>query len=186
MPKEQTLTRQETTINFKTKLYKIGDWTILRLPEDASAKLPSRGQVMVEGTINGVQLKTPLEPDGKWSHWLKVEKNFQDTIGAKAGDEVTLSIMPTKEWSEPEIPADIMKAVEAIPEVHELWQRITPLARWEWLRWIRSTSRDETRKHRIEVACSKLKSGMRRPCCYNRNACSEPSVSKNGILLELK
>ena len=40
------------TIHFEAKLFTIGSWTILRLPENASAKLPSRGQTMVKGTIN--------------------------------------------------------------------------------------------------------------------------------------
>ena len=41
------------TIPFDATLDKIGKWTIVRFPEEASAKLPSRGQVAVRGTING-------------------------------------------------------------------------------------------------------------------------------------
>jgi hypothetical protein len=52
-------------INCEARLFKIGSWTILRLPESASAKLPSRGRVMIEGTIKGFGFQTPLEPDGK-------------------------------------------------------------------------------------------------------------------------
>jgi hypothetical protein len=36
-----------STIHFEAKLFTIGSWTILRLPESASAKLPSRGMTMV-------------------------------------------------------------------------------------------------------------------------------------------
>ena len=42
-----------STIDFEAKLFNIGAWILLRLPESASAKLPSRGMTMVEGTING-------------------------------------------------------------------------------------------------------------------------------------
>ncbi len=52
------------SINFEATLFTIGSWTILRLPESASAQLPSRGQTMVQGTINDLPLRTPLEPDG--------------------------------------------------------------------------------------------------------------------------
>lgn len=174
-----------TIINFESKLYKIGSWTILRLPESASAKLPSRGQTMVEGTINGFHFQTPLKPDGKLSHWFRVDKNMHKAIRAKAGDTVTLAIEPTKEWSEPDVPADLKSALAISPQVHASWGHITPMARWEWIRWIRATNKLETRKRRIEVACSKLKSGERRPCCWNRNLCTEPSVSKNGVLIAL-
>ena len=46
-----------STIQFEANLYTIGAWTILRLPERASAQLPSRGMTMVAGTINGAPFK---------------------------------------------------------------------------------------------------------------------------------
>lgn len=171
------------TIPFKTELFNIGDWTILLLPQSASAQLPSRGMTLVKGTINGHDLLTALEPDGNGSHWFKVDKALREAIGAKAGDTVTLEIASSKEWPEPEIPADLQAALAADPEVHTLWSSLTPMARWDWIRWIRATNRQETRAKRIVTAFSKLRAGERRPCCFNRNLCTEPSVSKNGALL---
>jgi len=171
-------------IRFKARLVKLGSWTILRLPKAASAKLPSRGQVMVEGTIDGYDFQTPLEPDGNLSHWFKVDPSLGKAIRASAGDTVTLAIEPTKDWPEPEMPADLRKALATDHKAHDLWESITPMARWEWIRWIRSTARSETRAKRIKVGLSKMRSGERRPCCWNRNLCTEPSVSKNGVLLE--
>jgi hypothetical protein len=173
-----------SVIRFETKLFTIGSWTILRLPENASAKLPSRGQAMVEGTINGFYFQTPLEPDGRWSHWFKVDSGLRRGAHVEAGDTVSLSIESSKIWPEPDVPADVQKALAADKRAHALWVKITPMARWEWIRWIRATNRQETRQRRIKVACSKLESGERRPCCWNRNLCTEPSVSKNGILLD--
>lgn len=171
-------------IHFKATPYNIGSWTILRLPRDVSAKLPSRGQTMVKGTINDFPFRTALEPDGNWSHWLHVDKNMQKSAKVKLGDVVTLAIESTKEWPEPAIPADWQAALDANPQVETLWKRITPMARWEWIRWIGSTKVPETRKRRVEVSCSKLLAGERRPCCFNRNMCCVPDVSKNGVLLE--
>lgn len=171
-------------IHATTQLFKIGAWTILRLPEDASAKLPSRGQVMVEGTINGFHFQTPLEPDGKGSHWFRIDDHLSKSANIAAGDTVTMEIEPSKQWPEPEVPTDIKKALAGNPQVRDLWVKITPMARWEWIRWIRSTGRQETREKRIDVALSKMQNGERRPCCWNRNLSTEPSVSKNGALLE--
>lgn len=139
---------------------------------------------MVEGTINGFRFQTPLEPDGTLSHWFRIDKNLSQAAHVSAGDTATVEIIPIKEWPEPDVPADIKKALAAHPKAHALWQSVTTLARWEWIRWIRSTGKSETRARRIEVACSKLEAGERRPCCWNRNLCTEPSVSKNGVLLE--
>jgi|CXWK01.1.fsa_nt_gi hypothetical protein len=178
------------TISFEADLFKINSWTILRLPEEASAKLPSRGLAMVSGTMNGVPFKTMLEPDGRYapgqqsSHWFSPDQKLLDDAGAAAGDSVEVSMESTKEWIEPEVPEDLKKALSASPKAEALWKDITPLARWDWIRWTRAVKTPETRQKHIEVALDKLNKGMRRPCCFNRNLCSEPSVSKNWALLE--
>lgn len=173
-----------SAINFEAKLYRIGSWTILQLPKEASSKLPSRGIAMAKGNLNSIPFQTALEPDGKGSHWFRVDKALSEAAKVDAGDTVTLEIEPTKVWPEPEIPEDIAKALKADPKADNTWTNITPMAHWEWIRWIRATNKSETRQRRIEVACSKLRSGMRRPCCFNSSMCTETSVSKNGVLLE--
>lgn len=176
-------------IQFETKLIKINDWTILHLPPEASSKLPSRGMTMVAGEINGVPFKTLLEPDGKYgpnlepSHWFKPDEKLLKAINAKSGDIVKVSLESTKDWVEPEVPDDIKKALEKSKKAEDLWNDITPLARWDWIRWVRAVKTEDTRKKHIEVMLDKLNKGMRRPCCFNRNACSEPRVSKNWTLL---
>lgn len=158
-------------INFKSQLYTIGSWTIARLPKAASAQLPSRGQVMVKGIIAGFPFEAALEPDGNGSHWLSVDKPLQKSARVAAGDVVALAIEPTKAWPEPSVPTDWQQVLDTDPQIRTRWQRVTPLARWEWLRWINATGRSETRSRRITVARSKLMAGERRPCCFNRNAC---------------
>ncbi len=177
-----------TTI-FETKLFKINDWIILHLPEEVSAKLPSRGMTMVKGTLNGIPFVTMLEPDGRYgpgkkpSHWFSPERELLDKAKANIGDVVTVSLEPTKEWVEPKVPEDLKKALKTSPQAEKLWNDITPLARWDWIRWIRAVKTAETRRKHLEVALDKLNKGMRRPCCFNRNLCSVPEVSHNWVLL---
>ncbi|HET6746751.1 MAG TPA: YdeI/OmpD-associated family protein [Candidatus Saccharimonadales bacterium] len=170
-------------IRFKATLQTIGRWTILRLPEKASEQLPSRGQVMVRGAIKGHELAQVLEPDGRWGHWFKVSKNLQKTLGVESGDTVKLEISPSKDWPEPKIPTDFSKALASAPtKVQKLWHDITPMARWEWIRWVNATSVMETRARRVEVSMSKMQSGERRPCCFNLAACTDPDLAKSGRL----
>lgn len=176
-------------MQFTTKLFNIGEWTILRLPEEASAKLPTRSMLMVTGTINDIPFKTLLEPDGSYgpglqpSHWFSPDKNLLTACHAKAGDTVKVMLEPTKEWIEPEVPNDVVRALKTSAKAEALWEDITPSARWDWIRWVRAVKTEETRKKHVDVMLDKLNKGMRRPCCFNRTMCSVPEVSKNWKLI---
>jgi Domain of unknown function (DUF1905)/Bacteriocin-protection, YdeI or OmpD-Associated len=166
------LQETKSTVRFSAKLFrpkateKIGSWTLLTLPKNASAKLPSRGMTMVEGTINGFPFRAALEPNGKGSHWLRVNKALHDAAGAGAGDTVTVEIMRAGEEPETRVPMDLRKSLAAASLAQALWADITPIARRDWILWISSAKQPETRRSRIEKACAMLASGKRRVCCF--------------------
>jgi uncharacterized protein YdeI (YjbR/CyaY-like superfamily) len=175
----------EPAIRFDSTLRTIDKATILRLPKDASAKLPSRGQVAVRGTINGHEFQTVVEPDGNMGHWIKIDGKLQKAASIGAGAAATLELEPLKEWPEPNVPKDLETALAAAPpKIREMWKGITPMARWEWVRWVNATQNPDTRKRRVEVSISKMKSGKRRPCCFNLAACTDPNLSRSGKLID--
>jgi len=87
-------------IRFEAQAQRTGGSTIVRLPDEASAQLPSRGQAAVNGVMNGHVFHTVLEPDGRRGHWLKVDKKLRQALAASAGDTVTLEVEPAKDWPE--------------------------------------------------------------------------------------
>ena len=171
-------------IRFKATLMTIGSQTILRLPQAASSRLPSRGMSMVEGTVDGHAFRAPLEPDGMGSHWLRVRNTMLKAARVRAGDSVSVALEPMALWPEPKIPADLAAALASDQQARRVWLDITPLARWDWIRWIGSTRNRDTRVIRIGKTLSKLRSGKRAACCFDRSQCTDPSVSHNGALLE--
>jgi hypothetical protein len=172
-------------IRFEAQVQRTGGSTILRLPDDASDKLPSRGQVAVKGVMDGHAFQAVLEPDGRRGHWLKVDMQLRQALAVSDGDTVALSVEPAKDWPEPDIPEDFRTALADAPDIFEVWKSITPMARWEWVRWINATNNLQTRERRVEVGISKLRSGKRRPCCFDLAACTDPALSKNGMLVEV-
>lgn len=153
-------------------------WTFLRLPPDASAQLPSRGQESVAGTLNGCPFDATLEPDGAGGHWLKVERKLRMAAGAEPGAVVTLEIAPVAEEPEPKLPADLRAALAAAPApVQAAWADITPRARRDWVHWITSAKQPETRTRRVANACDMLSKGKRRPCCFDRSGRYSKSLS---------
>jgi hypothetical protein len=88
-------------------------------------------------------------------------------------------------WPEPSVPPDLAAALAGAPQkIQDLWNEITPMARWEWVRWVNATKNPDTRTRRVEVSISKMQGGKRRPCCFNLSACTDPDLSKHGRLLE--
>ena len=174
--------KPEPRIRFKAELLrpqptgKSVTWTFLLLPGSASTKLPTRGMAAVEGTLNGAIFLAVLEPDGDGGHWLKVDRKLREAAGAVAGDEVALDIVPTDRQPEPGVPPDLKKALANEPQARAVWTDITTIARRDWIHWIVSARKPETRLRRIESACSMLASGKRRVCCFDRSGMYSKSL----------
>ncbi len=144
-------------------------WAFVVLPADASAKLPTRSMVTVDGALEGHRFQATLEPDGQGSHWLKVGKALREAAGAVVGNTVALEIAPVAVEPEPRVPIDLKKALASSPAVKAQWSSLTPVARRDWIHWITSGKKAETRERRIVNACDMLGSGKRRACCFDRS-----------------
>ena len=123
----------------------------------------------VDGTFNGQSFKAMLEPDGRKSHWLKVNRKLRESASAVAGDVVTVEVTPSRRELESKVPADLQNALTATPKARATWSKITPTARRDWIQWITSAKRPETRTRRVENACKMLATGKRRVCCFDRS-----------------
>jgi uncharacterized protein YdeI (YjbR/CyaY-like superfamily) len=65
------------------------------------------------------------------------------------------------------LPLDLKKALIAAPkEARMMWEDITPLARSEWICWVESVKKQETRLDHIKRVPEELVEGKRRPCCW--------------------
>jgi bacteriocin resistance YdeI/OmpD-like protein len=90
-------------------------------------------------------------------------------ISVSLGETGTVRRMTTQKIASGtvhKLPADFRKAIESNAAAKSLWTDITPLARNEWICWVTSAKKEETRKRRIEIGIDKLRGGMRRPCCW--------------------
>jgi len=145
--------KQPRPIRFRAEIENIGRSTILRLPADASAKLPSRGQVAVTGVINRHPFQTVLEPDGRRGHWLKLDTKLRRALRISDGVHVTVEVEPAEQWPEPAVPKDFRAALADAPDIHQLWNEITPAARWEWVRYSRRAGLRAAARCSLAVCC---------------------------------
>lgn len=64
------------------------------------------------------------------------------------------------------VPDDLKKALVSSPKVLAAWEDITPLARNEWICWVISNKKPETRENHVRRTREELIEGKRRPCCW--------------------
>ncbi|MDQ3158929.1 MAG: YdeI/OmpD-associated family protein [bacterium] len=65
------------------------------------------------------------------------------------------------------MPPDLKKKLSSTKESIEIWEDITPLARNEFICWVVSAKKLETRERRVERTFEELVlEGKRRPCCW--------------------
>ena len=142
-------------------------WAFVVLPKEASGKLPRRGRVSVDASINGKSFRALLEPDGQKSHWLKIDEKLMKDSDAGFGDSVEFSIEAVEQEPEPAVPTDLAQALRESPEALATWESTTTIARLDWIHWITTAKQEKTRIKRIADACDMLGSGKKRVCCFD-------------------
>lgn len=166
------MAKNNVTSRFEAKLLRPAQprnasWAFVVLPAEVSARLPRRGRTTVAGTLDGQAFRATLEPDGRLSHWLRVDKALREAAGAAVGDRVALELAPMAREPEPELPPDLRRALDGAPKARAAWESTTTLARVDWIHWITSAKQSATRAKRIADACDMLASGKRRVCCFD-------------------
>jgi len=63
-------------------------------------------------------------------------------------------------------PDDLQAELDCDPSLLAQWTDLTPLARNEWICWMTSPKRQETRDARLARLKEEILSGKRRPCCW--------------------
>lgn len=169
-------------IQFESKIQQIQQHVLVLLPKEISQKLPSRGMLMGRISFLDLDITVPLEPDGNQSHWFEIDPLNLSSTQLAPDCLIPFTLELLDDWEEPIIPRDLMDAL-TYHHLVDTWDCLSVKARWDWIRWIQFTKNPDTRNKRIQVTCSKLNKGEKRPCCFDRSRCTITAVSKSGKLI---
>jgi len=152
---ELVLTKQTFTAN----IVRSGTRTLLELSFDPNDVWGVRKRHYLGGTINGHEVRGVVEGEGPsfffslGAAWLR-----DNDIDTESPVEVILS--PEEPLPE-SVDDDISSALESEPEAKAFFEGLAPFYRKNFIRWIESARRPETRKVRIAEMMDSLKAGKR-------------------------
>ena len=64
------------------------------------------------------------------------------------------------------VPSNMQKALLGNEAALSAWESITPLARNEWICWVVSPKKEETKQDHLRRLIEELVDGVKRPCCW--------------------
>lgn len=144
---QATLTRPEGT----------GTWTYL----DVSPSFGVKGQIKVNGTINGEPFRSTLIPGGDGGHFLVVNKALREKIGKAAGDTVSVELEPDEAPRELVLPDDFQSALSLSEAASDYFERLSYSHKKRYLDHINEAKAVDTRMNRIDKAVQMLAEGKK-------------------------
>lgn len=76
------------------------------------------------------------------------------------------------------VPKDLRETLLQNPNVLEIWNGLTPLARNEWICYVTIVKKPETRTAHLTRLQADLLKGKRRPCCWPGCPHHRPNAAK--------
>jgi uncharacterized protein YdeI (YjbR/CyaY-like superfamily) len=136
-------------------------WVIARIPFDAAKLWGKRGQIKVQGEINGFAFSTTLFPDGQGGHFLIVNKKLLSGGKTAAGLTAKFRLQPD---TTPRItvspPAELLRELGQSKRLLKFFESLSPSRRHEIAKWIAQCKTSEARKRRSQQIAERLMETM--------------------------
>lgn len=138
-----------------------GGGAFVTVPFNVFDVFGTRGQVRVKGTIDGHPFKSSIAPMGGGTHLLGLHKATRETIGKSTGDSVKLVLEADTEERTVTLPEDFQKALARNRKAQETFEKFAYTHRKEYVQWIESAKKPETRERRIGDAVTRIANGTK-------------------------
>ncbi len=137
----------------------VGTWTYFDIPLDRMQLLGAKGQVRVKGTINGHPFRNSARPHGNGSHYIVVDRSIRDAMGVTQGDVVKVEMEIDTAPRTLEIPADFADVLGVKGKQREAFEALSYSRKKEFVEWIESAKKEDTRSRRIAGSLEMLLEG---------------------------
>jgi len=137
-----------------------GCWVVF--PHDLKQLYGIGNLVPIVATFDGVEYRGVIGKMGPEPRLL-VRKDVRQRLGKREGDSVQVTVALDTQPRTIEVPRDLRDALEASPASRATFEGLSYTYQKEYVQWISSAKRQQTRQRRIAGAIEKLADGKRSP-----------------------
>ena len=117
----------------------------------------TRGMVKVKALFDGkTEYRGIMSNMGTGCHILILTQEIRRKLGKSFGDAVLVELEHDLEKREVLIPEDVQNLLAEYPEAQAFFEKLSYTHRKEYINWITSAKREETRAKRVVVFIEKL------------------------------
>ena len=142
----------------KIEQHKGMDAGYIIFPFDVLKLYGVKGQVKVKAIFDGmVEYRGSLAKMGFPCHVLGITKEIRQKLGKSLGDVISVEIQQDTEKREVIVPEDVKLLLDQHPRIKKFFDSLSYTDRKEYIRWIDTAQKEETRTRRIGLTLDKLR-----------------------------
>lgn len=142
---------------FSGRIYKVGIIRYVDVPAEVSREIATgEVNVAVQGTVEGVALRTTLVPRGRGCHRLAIHGEIRKKLRVDAGAVVEVALTRDEESREPEVPPVLAMALRLAPRAQAEFRGVTTALRREIVRFITGAKQEAARDRRAQKVVRRL------------------------------
>ncbi len=139
------------------------DTAYIAIPFNVQEIFGTRGQIKVKATFDGHAYRGSIANMGTGSHLIGVRKDIRKAIGKSIDDTVVVTIEPDTEERVIELPEELKVFFRKSAHAKEFFNSLSYTNRKEYVVWITSAKKDETKVKRLVEMLKKLHDKKRNP-----------------------
>lgn len=137
------------TFKAQIKQHQSKNAAFVEFPYSVEELFGTKGQVKIKATFdNLVEYRGSLAKMGGACHRLGLTQSVRKVLNKTFGDWVEVSLIKDTQERIVEIPDDVLKLFNENPEAKSLYDALSYTHRKEFIRWITSAKKPETRERR--------------------------------------
>ncbi len=134
----------------------------IEFPFSVQELFGTRGQVKVKALFDGkVEYRGSLANMGRNCHTLGLTKEIRETLQKTFGDHILVELERDPEVREVNVPNDVQTVLNKYPEALAFFEKLSYTHRKEYINWITSAKKEETKINRVGLFIEKLLAGKK-------------------------